>query len=73
MEDTLVYCTWFTGGLRIIDICDPLSPKEIGYFIPEPSAGQPFPMSNDVDIDKRGLIYLLDRFSGLDILELERR
>jgi hypothetical protein len=31
--------------------------------------GQP-PQSNDVDVDDNGLIYLLDRNSGLDILEM---
>ena len=69
MVGTLVYASWFSGGLRIIDIADPMVPKEIGSFIPEPSAGQPSPQSNDVDVDARGLIYLLDRIHGVDILE----
>jgi hypothetical protein len=73
MEDTLVYCTWFSGGLRIVDIADPLKPREIGHFIPEPIGGHPAPMSNDVDTDSRGLVYLLDRFAGFDVLELDRR
>ncbi|MBE0612087.1 MAG: RNA polymerase subunit sigma-70 [Burkholderiales bacterium] len=72
MEGTLLYCTWFTGGLRIIDIVDPFRPKEVGYFIPQPVSGQVCPMTNDIDTDSRGLIYLLDRFAGFDILELER-
>jgi len=29
------------------------------------------PDSIDVDVDGRGLIYLLDRVNGLDILELD--
>ena len=69
MTDTLVYATWFSGGLRIVDIADPAAPKEVGHFIPQPSAGQASPQSNDVDLDQRGLIYLLDRNQGLDILE----
>ena len=69
MDDTLVYCTWFGGGLRIVDIANPLRPKEVGYFIPEPVGGNTGPMSNDVDTDGRGLVYLMDRFSGFDILE----
>jgi len=69
MSDTLVYATWFSGGLRIVDIADPTLPRELGHFIPEPAAGFDSPQSNDVDVDRRGLIYLLDRNQGLDILE----
>lgn len=71
MASTLVYATWFSGGLRIVDIADPLLPVERGFFIPEPAQGAPTPMSNDVDVDGRGLIYLLDRVNGLDILEFD--
>ena len=28
--------------------------------------------TNDVDVDDRGLVYLIDRFGGLDIVEFER-
>ena len=70
MADTLVYATWFSGGLRIVDIADPLLPKEVGHFIPEPAPGQESPQSNDVDVDRKtGLIYLLDRNQGVDVLE----
>ncbi len=69
LSDTLVCTAWFSGGLRIIDIADPTLPREVGHFIPDPSAGFASPQSNDVDIDRRGLIYLLDRDQGLDILE----
>jgi len=72
MTDTLVYATWFSGGLRIIDVADPLSPQEVGYYIPEPVKGQPAPQSNDVTLDSRGLIYLVDRNCGFDILEFKR-
>src|SRR4029079_3966852 len=70
--DTLVYCTWFAGGLRIVDLADPSAPQEVGYFIPEPARGRAAPQSNDVDVDRNGLIYLGDRYAGLDILEFER-
>jgi hypothetical protein len=71
MSSTLVYATWFSGGLRIVDIANPFLPEEKGFFIPEPAKGASTPMSNDVDVDSRGFIYLLDRVNGLDILELE--
>ena len=66
---TRLYCAWFSGGLRIIDIKDPTAPTETGYFIPEPAGGAAAPQSNDTDVDDRGLVYLLDRNIGFDILE----
>ena len=71
-EDTLVYCAWFSGGLRIVDIADPLAPREVGFYIPEPVNGAPAPQTNDVDTDSRGLVYIVDRFTGFDILEFDR-
>ena len=68
-EGTLVYAAWFAGGLRIIDVVDPLAPKEVGWFIPEPVGGGSAPQTNDVTLDDRGLIYLVDRSVGFDILE----
>jgi hypothetical protein len=70
--DTLMYCAWFSGGLRIVDVKDPSAPEEVGYFIPEPAAGKACPQSNDVDVDARGLIYLGDRYNGFDILEFKK-
>jgi hypothetical protein len=67
--DTLVYCAWFAGGLRIVDVADPSAPQEVGWFIPEPAAGKAAPQTNDVDVDERGLVYIVDRYTGFDILE----
>jgi hypothetical protein len=72
MEGTLVYCAWFAGGLRIVDIADPGAPQEVGHFIPEPAAGEAAPQTNDVDVDERGLVYIGDRYAGFDILEFTR-
>ena len=71
LDGTLVYLTWFAGGLRVVDVADPARPQEVAHFIPEPVMGEPSPQSNDVEVDDRGLIYLLDRNVGLDILEPE--
>ena len=70
MRDTRLYIAWFSGGLRVVDIADPMRPTEIAWYIPEPAPGQPSPQSNDVDVDARGLVYLLDRNMGLDVLEV---
>ncbi|HVD73942.1 MAG TPA: sigma-70 domain-containing protein, partial [Xanthobacteraceae bacterium] len=71
MSGTIAYAVWFGGGLRIIDVADPLSPREVGHFIPEPVAGRAAPQSNDVALDERGLIYMVDRHVGFDILEFQ--
>jgi hypothetical protein len=71
LDSTLVYCTWFAGGLRVLDLVDPLLPKEVAWFMPDRSPEGLAPQSNDVDVDDRGRIYLLDRVAGLDILELD--
>ncbi len=53
LEDTRLYCTWFSGGLRVIDIKDPEAPVETGFFIPEPIGGEKSPQTNDVDVDEQ--------------------
>ena len=69
LTDTRLYCTWFSGGLRVIDIKDPEAPEETGWFIPEPCGGMRAPATNDVAVDARGLVLTIDRDCGLDILE----
>ena len=71
MTGTLVHAVWFGGGLRIIDVADPMAPHEVGHFIPEPVAGRAAPQSNDVMLDPRGLIYVVDRLVGFDMLEFK--
>jgi len=71
IDDHLVYCAWFAGGLRIVDISDPQMPVEAGFYMPSPCAGESSPQSNDVDVDERGLVYLLDRNQGLDVIEFD--
>jgi len=71
MKGTLVYCTWFSGGVRIVDVGDPLAPQEVGSFVPESVNGQPAPQANDVNVDDRGLIHIVDRNAGYDIVKYE--
>jgi hypothetical protein len=71
-DETLVYCTWFAGGLRIVDVGQPDAPREVGYFSPEPARGRAGPLTNDVDMDSRGLLYVVDRGPRFDILEFKR-
>lgn len=60
---------WFAQGLRLVDIADPYNPREVGHYTPDAPAGSALPSSNDVTIDDRGLIYLVDRVNGVDIIE----
>ena len=70
-SDNLLYAAWFAGGLRIIDVSDPDSPREAGHYVPRPAAGQECVQSNDVFVDESGLVYLIDRIRGLHILRYE--
>ncbi|MGZ5092076.1 MAG: LVIVD repeat-containing protein [Burkholderiales bacterium] len=66
---TEIPVAWFAHGLRIVDIARPHAPKEVAYFMPDVPPGSARVQSNDVTVDERGLIYLLDRVRGLHILE----
>jgi len=69
---TEIPVSWFAHGLRILDIKNPHAPKEVAWYLPEvkPGFGKQV-QSNDVTVDSRGLIYLLDRIRGCWILERE--
>jgi hypothetical protein len=62
-------CAWFAQGLRIVDISNPHAIREVAHFMPDVPAGADRVQSNDVTVDARGLIYLLDRVRGLTIVE----
>lgn len=69
MIDTRLCTAWFCGGLRVVDIADPETPTEVAHWLPQPPPGQASPQANDVWVDERGLVYVIDRNRGLDILE----
>jgi len=69
----LTSIAYFNGGVRIWDIREPQAPREIAFYVPEatPLTDTAGYMTNNVEIDKRGLIYIVDRNgAGMDILEL---
>ena len=66
---TEVAAAWFASGLRIFDISNPHSLRQIAFHVPDAPPGADRPCSNDLFIDDRGLIYLIDRNRGLSILE----
>jgi len=68
---SVVPFAWFAQGLRLIDFADPFRPREVGHYVPDPPPGCERASSNDVTSDGRGLIYLVDRQRGVDIIETE--
>lgn len=73
----IVFVSWFNAGVRAIDIREPYSPKEVGYFIPTTNSntfangGKFVIQTNNVEVDDRGYIYIVDRAgSGMHILRL---
>jgi len=70
LKKNLVYASWFGGGLRVIDVSNPYLPVEVGYYLPSTPKGQSMIQTNDVFVDDREFIYIIDRVNGgLDILE----
>jgi hypothetical protein len=69
VTSTEIPVAWFAQGLRIIDIANPHAPQEVAYFVPDPAPGADRPSSNDITVDGRGLLYLVDRVRGLHVLE----
>jgi hypothetical protein len=57
--------------LRLVDISDPFRLKEAGHFVPDVPPGFERVSSNDVTMDSRGLVYLVDRQRGIDIVEIQ--
>lgn len=75
-DERYVYVTYFNAGLRVYDIQDERTPKEVGFFLPpDPQTRRgPLPktglvaQSEDVVVDARGNIYVSDKNHGVYIL-----
>jgi len=65
-SETLIFGTFFNGGVRAFDLTNPLQPKEVGYFVPGAPKLAPKGSAqiNDVWVDENRLVYAVDRFGG---------
>ncbi|MBI4487954.1 MAG: hypothetical protein HY694_02620 [Deltaproteobacteria bacterium] len=77
-RDDIAYLTYFNAGLRVYDIRDPRTPKEIAYFIPpdprERIGTKPSRLvaqTEDVLVDRRGYIYISQKNQGIYVLHLK--
>ncbi len=81
----IMFFAWFNAGVRAVDVRDPFTPRELGYYIPATTdktdkrcvkaGGQDrckvAIQTNNVEVDERGYIYIVDRANtGMHILEL---
>lgn len=76
---TTIYSSWYTDGVRVIDVSDPTQPREVAFFVP-PAGKNPvkpsqrFVLPNTTQIwgvvvdEETGLIFASDMNSGLWIL-----
>ena len=84
-DGRVMFFSWFNAGVRAVDIRDPFNPVEIGFYIPATTANTEercqtingvqecavVIQTNNVDVDDRGYIYIVDRANtGMHILEL---
>lgn len=75
----LAFITWHSGGLQAVSIADPLQPRQVAQFLPEPlpsvqtedpvlSSGLDQVVMWSYPIIKDGLVYVVDVRNGLYIL-----
>ncbi len=63
-SERLVFATYFSAGVRVYDLADPVRPVEVAHWIPEPPPGQPVAQVNDLFVDRDGYLWVTDRIGG---------
>ena len=73
--DRYIYLTYFNAGLQVYDIEDPRDPHVTAYFIPDDPKERRGPLprdlvhqAEDVLVDRRGIIYMSEKNSGIFVL-----
>lgn len=73
-SDTIIFATFFNGGVRAYDTSNPFQPQEIAHFVPEgPKGARAGTIQvNDVYVDENALVYIIDReVGGMYVLEAD--
>lgn len=83
----IVFISYFNAGVRAVDVRNPYRPTEVAFYIPAVTAKtdkrcariggvdtcKTAIQTNNVEVDDRGFIYIVDRANtGLHVLELTR-
>ena len=74
VSETIIFGTFFNGGVRAYDVSNPFRPEEVAYYVPGAPRGSRAGavQINDVFVDERRIVYAVDRFiGGLYVLELD--
>jgi hypothetical protein len=74
VSETLIFGTFFNGGVRVFDVSNPFRPEEVAYCVPDAPRGSKAGaiQINDVFVDERRIVYAVDRLiGGLYVLELD--
>jgi len=65
----VMFIAHFNAGVRALDIRNPYQPREFAYYVP--ASGGRTVTTNNVEVDDRGYIYIVDRHGlGMHILQL---
>jgi len=80
LAGSMAVTSWYSDGVRLVDLTDPSAPTEVGSFVPPgspdpygywiaPDGSTAFPMVWGVDVQKE-TIYLSDINSGLWVVRI---
>jgi hypothetical protein len=65
-SESIVFGSFFNGGVRAFDLSNPYQPEQVASFVPEAAPGSKTPASqlNDVYVASDGVVYAVDRAGG---------
>jgi hypothetical protein len=80
IEGTREYVSWYSAGVRVVDLADPRRPRELAWFVPPAAAGRVAAGSFEVDpaplvwgvYPYRGVVLASDMRSGLWVFRLRQ-
>lgn len=67
----LAYFSWYTAGLQILDLSNPLAPERVGYYDTYPGTGAFEGAWGVYPYAESGNVYISDRSSGLFVFHFD--